>query len=89
MKDTSNFVYIATTADTKGQELEYVRRLIAALNLPTRTVDLSTRRLPFDSPADIGQKTSHATIRQAPTRSSAPVAARRSPPWRPLSNVLS
>ena len=54
MKYTSNFVYIATTADTKGQELEYVRRLIAALNLPTRTVDLSTRRLPFDSPADIG-----------------------------------
>ncbi|MBB1186167.1 UPF0261 family protein, partial [Klebsiella pneumoniae] len=34
--------------------MEYVRRLIAALNLPTRTVDLSTRRLPFDSPADIG-----------------------------------
>ncbi|BEM84675.1 MULTISPECIES: Tm-1-like ATP-binding domain-containing protein [Serratia] len=53
MIDTSNFVYIATTADTKGQELEYVRRLIAALNLPTRTVDLSTRSLPFDSPADI------------------------------------
>ncbi|WP_273876374.1 Tm-1-like ATP-binding domain-containing protein, partial [Serratia marcescens] len=50
MKDTSNFVYIATTADTKGQELEYVRRLIASLNLPTRTVDLSTRSLPFDSP---------------------------------------
>ncbi|MFK3698380.1 Tm-1-like ATP-binding domain-containing protein, partial [Serratia bockelmannii] len=49
MIDTSNFVYIATTADTKGQELEYVRRLIAALNLPTRTVDLSTRSLPFDS----------------------------------------
>ena len=23
MIDTSNFVYIATTADTKGQELEY------------------------------------------------------------------
>ncbi|WP_213978309.1 Tm-1-like ATP-binding domain-containing protein, partial [Serratia marcescens] len=54
MKDTSNFVYIATTADTKGQELEYVRRLIASLDLPTRTVDLSTRSLPFDSPADIG-----------------------------------
>ncbi|MCP1108547.1 Tm-1-like ATP-binding domain-containing protein [Serratia nevei] len=53
MNETSNFVYIATTADTKGQELEYVRRLIAALGLPTRTVDLSPRSLPFDSPADI------------------------------------
>lgn len=53
MIDTSSFFYIATTADTKGQELEYVRRLLAALNLPTRTVDLSTRSLPFDSPADI------------------------------------
>lgn len=89
MKETSNFVYIATTADTKGQELEYVRRLIAALNLPTRTVDLSTRRLPFDSPADIGPED---VARHHPAGAGAvfaPVAARRSPLWRPLSNVLS
>ncbi|OJT44904.1 Tm-1-like ATP-binding domain-containing protein [Serratia plymuthica] len=54
MSNTSNSVYIATTADTKGQELEYVRQLIAGHDLPTITVDLSTRSYPASSPADIG-----------------------------------
>ncbi|CAI1182238.1 Tm-1-like ATP-binding domain-containing protein [Serratia ficaria] len=53
MINTSNFVYIATTADTKGQELEYVRQAIAALGLPTVTVDISTRRPGADSATDI------------------------------------
>lgn len=53
MFNTSNFVYIATTADTKGQELEYVRQTIANLGLPTVTVDLSTSNLPANPAADI------------------------------------
>ncbi|MCS4268373.1 Tm-1-like ATP-binding domain-containing protein [Serratia sp. BIGb0163] len=53
MFNTSNFVYIATTADTKGQELEYVRQIIANLGLPTVTIDLSTSNLPANPAADI------------------------------------
>ncbi|OKB64476.1 hypothetical protein BHU62_22510 [Serratia marcescens] len=74
MNDTSNFVYIATTADTKGQELEYVRRLLAALDLPTRTVDLSPRHLPFGSPADISPE---EVARHHPAGADAVFCARR------------
>jgi uncharacterized protein (UPF0261 family) len=51
--DTSKFIYIATTADTKGQEQEYIRQALANLALPTLTVDLSTRLLPTHSLTDI------------------------------------
>ncbi|VEA70731.1 Uncharacterized conserved protein [Serratia rubidaea] len=47
MRNTPTFVYIATTADTKGQELAYVRGLIDSLGLPTITVDLSTHNMPY------------------------------------------
>lgn len=53
MRNTPTFVYIATTADTKGQELAYVRGLIDSLGLPTITVDLSTHNMPVRYPADI------------------------------------
>lgn len=53
MRDAPAFVYIATTADTKGQELAYVRSLIDNLGLPTITVDLSTHTMPARYPADI------------------------------------
>lgn len=46
MSCNPGFVYIATTADTKGQELEYVRHLIAKLDLPVITLDLSTSGMP-------------------------------------------
>ncbi len=46
MSSTPGFVYIATTADTKGQELEYVRHLITNLDLPVITLDLSTSGKP-------------------------------------------
>ncbi len=36
-------VYVAGTYDTKGAELDYVRRLVATEGVPTRLVDLSTR----------------------------------------------
>ena len=35
-------VFVAGTRDTKGEELEYVRDLIAAAGVPVRIVDLST-----------------------------------------------
>lgn len=53
MRNAPAFVYIATTADTKGQELAYVRSLIDNLGLPTITVDLSTYNMPARYPADI------------------------------------
>ncbi|CAI0905848.1 Uncharacterized conserved protein [Serratia quinivorans] len=53
MFNTSNSVYIATTADTKGQELEYVRQTIANLGLPTVTVDLATHKRPANPAVDI------------------------------------
>jgi uncharacterized protein (UPF0261 family) len=47
----SQRVYIAGTADTKGDELFYIRDLVAAEGLDARIVDLSTR--PHRLPADI------------------------------------
>lgn len=56
MIDTSKFVYIATTADTKGQELEYVHQAVSTLGLPTVTVDLSTLNPTASSMANISPK---------------------------------
>ncbi|KFK92707.1 MULTISPECIES: Tm-1-like ATP-binding domain-containing protein [unclassified Serratia (in: enterobacteria)] len=53
MRHTPAFVYIATTADTKGQELEYVRNLLANLGLPPLTLDLSTSGTPSAYPVDV------------------------------------
>ncbi|TQI77832.1 uncharacterized protein (UPF0261 family) [Serratia fonticola] len=53
MRNTPAFVYIATTADTKGQELEYVRNLIVNLGLPPLTLDLSTSGVPSQYQADV------------------------------------
>ncbi len=53
MRNTPAFVYIATTADTKGQELEYVRNLIANLCLTPLTLDLSTSGVPSQYRADV------------------------------------
>lgn len=49
-------IYIATTTDTKGQELAYVSELIQATGLTTVTVDLSTKE-PGDSGTDIRAET--------------------------------
>lgn len=58
MNDNQAVIYVATTADTKGRELAYVRRLIAETGLPTLTVDLSTQPLASDSyRADISAAT--------------------------------
>ncbi|CNJ21739.1 MULTISPECIES: Tm-1-like ATP-binding domain-containing protein [Yersinia] len=46
-------IYIATTTDTKGEELTYVSELIKATGLTTVTVDLSTKEGPRASGADI------------------------------------
>lgn len=53
MRNTPTFVYIATTADTKGQELEYVRARIANLCLSPLTLDLSTSGIPAHYQTDI------------------------------------
>ncbi|CRG49836.1 hypothetical protein B7R74_16345 [Yersinia pseudotuberculosis] len=50
-------IYIATTTDTKGQELAYVSELIQATGLTTVTVDLSTKESPRDSGTDIRAET--------------------------------
>lgn len=50
-------IYIATTTDTKGQELAYVSELIQATGLTTVTVDLSTKESQRDSGADICAET--------------------------------
>lgn len=58
MNDNQAVIYIATTADTKGRELAYVRSLIAETGLPTLTVDLSTQPLaPGSYQADISAAT--------------------------------
>ncbi|EEQ09390.1 hypothetical protein ymoll0001_37450 [Yersinia mollaretii ATCC 43969] len=46
-------IFIATTTDTKGEELAYVSALINATGLTTITVDLSTKEGHSDSGADI------------------------------------
>ncbi|CNI23523.1 Tm-1-like ATP-binding domain-containing protein [Yersinia mollaretii] len=46
-------IFIATTTDTKGEELAYVSALINATGLTTVTVDLSTQEGHRDSGADI------------------------------------
>ncbi|WP_145517731.1 Tm-1-like ATP-binding domain-containing protein [Yersinia mollaretii] len=46
-------IFIATTTDTKGEELAYVSALITATGLTTITVDLSTQEGHRDSGADI------------------------------------
>lgn len=46
-------IFIATTTDTKGEELAYVSALINATGLTTITVDLSTQEGHRDSGADI------------------------------------
>lgn len=57
MNNNQAIIYIATTADTKGRELAYVRSLIADTGLPTLTVDLSTHHVPACHPADISAAT--------------------------------
>ncbi|WP_145560453.1 Tm-1-like ATP-binding domain-containing protein [Yersinia mollaretii] len=46
-------IFIATTTDTKGEELAYVSALITVTGLTTITVDLSTQEGHRDSGADI------------------------------------
>jgi uncharacterized protein (UPF0261 family) len=46
-------VYVAGTCDTKGAELDYVRRLVAARGVPATLVDLSTRDGDHKALADI------------------------------------
>ncbi|AHK19432.1 MULTISPECIES: Tm-1-like ATP-binding domain-containing protein [Yersinia pseudotuberculosis complex] len=50
-------IYIATTTDTKGQELAYVSELIQATGLTTVTVDLSTKESQRDSGTDVRAET--------------------------------
>ncbi|WP_145525395.1 Tm-1-like ATP-binding domain-containing protein [Yersinia rohdei] len=50
-------IYIATTTDTKGEELAYVSELIKATGLTTVTVDLSTKEGKRTCGADISAET--------------------------------
>ncbi|MDN0119069.1 Tm-1-like ATP-binding domain-containing protein [Yersinia frederiksenii] len=50
-------IYIATTTDTKGEELAYVSELIKATGLTTVTVDLSTKEGQQAGGADISAET--------------------------------
>ncbi|MCB5310361.1 Tm-1-like ATP-binding domain-containing protein [Yersinia massiliensis] len=50
-------IFIATTTDTKGEELAYVSALIKATGLTTVTVDLSTKEGIRDGGADITAET--------------------------------
>lgn len=50
-------IYIATTTDTKGEELAYVSALIKATGLTTVTVDLSTKEGQQAGGADISAET--------------------------------
>ncbi|CFQ66311.1 transcriptional regulator [Yersinia frederiksenii] len=50
-------IYIATTTDTKGEELAYVSALIKATGLTTVTVDLSTKEGQQVGGADISAET--------------------------------
>ncbi len=43
MSHKQSYVYIATTLDTKGKELEFVGQLVEKTGLAVRTVDLSTK----------------------------------------------
>ncbi|UIN00651.1 Tm-1-like ATP-binding domain-containing protein [Yersinia ruckeri] len=53
----SRYIYIAATADTKGEELMYVSDLIKAVGLKTVTVDLSTQSEHRNSHTDISAAT--------------------------------
>ncbi|MCW6569044.1 Tm-1-like ATP-binding domain-containing protein [Yersinia ruckeri] len=53
----SRYIYIATTTDTKGEELMYVSDLIKAVGLKTVTVDLSTQSEHRYSHTDISATT--------------------------------
>lgn len=57
MNDQQAVIYIATTADTKGRELAYVRNLISDIGLPSLTIDLSTQQAPSAYQADISAAT--------------------------------
>ncbi|CNI16276.1 transcriptional regulator [Yersinia aldovae] len=50
-------IFIATTTDTKGEELAYVSKLIKATGLTTVTVDLSTKEGKRASQSDISAET--------------------------------
>ncbi|CFR21281.1 Tm-1-like ATP-binding domain-containing protein [Yersinia kristensenii] len=50
-------IFIATTTDTKGDELAYVSELIRATGLTTVTVDLSTKESQHAGGADIAAET--------------------------------
>lgn len=82
MNDNQAVIYVATTADTKGRELAYVRRLIAETGLPTLTVDLSTQPLASDSyRADISAATVARCHPDGERAVFVAIAAKRLPPW--------
>ena len=43
LRTSTKAAWIATTADTKGRELQFVSELIRNAGVATKTVDLSTR----------------------------------------------
>ncbi|PKH25019.1 hypothetical protein CIG19_06460 [Enterobacterales bacterium CwR94] len=53
MKGEANVIFAVATADTKGNELYYVRDLIVKTGVAVKTVDLSTQPLSTPSLADI------------------------------------
>lgn len=50
LRPSTKAAWIATTADTKGRELQFVSEIIRNAGVPTQTVDLSTR--PCTAPGD-------------------------------------
>lgn len=53
MQENNKNIYIVTTLDTKGDEVEFVNALIQSQGLHTMTVDLSTKSTNGDRGADI------------------------------------
>lgn len=53
MSSKTDAVYIATTTDTKGRELDFVRKVINRHGVKTVTIDLSTKPHKSDVKADI------------------------------------
>lgn len=57
MKQHQGYIYIATTLDTKSDELFYVCDLIKETGLSVRTVDLTTQPTQLKRDADVSAQT--------------------------------
>ena len=74
--------YIVGTLDTKGEELLYIRDLLAADGVQACVVDVGTGSAARPPGVDVSASRSPPAIQTAPMRCSpSRIAARRSLPW--------